>query len=468
MIYKQLKWVIFLLAVFPNAWSVQQNDSGRGEVLIYPYYTTNNGLNTLYSVVNTTPDSKAIKVRFLESDIGLDVLTFNVYLSGYDVWTGALIPTTSTIANHAGEPSVAHVSADTSCAPFLVKAGQEFLPFLIDADLDSDNRSLKRATEGHLQILEMGVLTGEAVAWVDHGGIGVPANCGALQAEWSDNSEWDLGALDEPSGGLIGAGSIINVAEGISFSFDAITLQDFWQGSGQHTQPGDLVPDLNAAFPESTVLLDDGDLVVNSWEHGYQAVSAVLTRSKVFNEYALDQVVAGKTEWVVNFPTKIHHSAGPEVVPPFVSPWDGKHACETIKWEIWDREATYQHPPICIGSPCPPRPLLPKMCQAVNVLDFYLASGETMNPTEVLGSYNQLSVFIDAQGFTENGQIQLEFPETAATTPESGQALLGLPVIGFAAQQFTNAGAAQGLLAQYGSLFKHKYKIEVAPVDATK
>jgi hypothetical protein len=33
---------------------------------------------------------------------------------------------------------------------------------------------------------------------------------------------------------------------------------------------------------------------------------------------------------------------------------------------------------------------------------------------------------------------------------------LGLPVAGFAAQQFTNAGAGDGLLAQYAGLFVHK------------
>jgi hypothetical protein len=36
---------------------------------------------------------------------------------------------------------------------------------------------------------------------------------------------------------------------------------------------------------------------------------------------------------------------------------------------------------------------------------------------------------------------------------------LGLPVAGFAAQQFTNAGAAEGLLAQYAGLFSHKGQI---------
>ncbi len=41
-------------------------------------------------------------------------------------------------------------------------------------------------------------------------------------------------------------------------------------------------------------------------------------------------------------------------------------------------------------------------------------------------------------------------------TPVSGVGYKGMPVTGFSVQQYTNAGAAEGLLAQYGALFKHK------------
>jgi len=34
------------------------NPEGTGQVLIYPYYSVNNDLNTSYSVVNTTGDTK--------------------------------------------------------------------------------------------------------------------------------------------------------------------------------------------------------------------------------------------------------------------------------------------------------------------------------------------------------------------------------------------------------------------------
>ncbi len=53
-----------------NANAVNLSSDGRGQVLLYPYYTTrtdNNGnaYTTLLSVINSTPLAKAVRVRFL-------------------------------------------------------------------------------------------------------------------------------------------------------------------------------------------------------------------------------------------------------------------------------------------------------------------------------------------------------------------------------------------------------------------
>ncbi len=443
--------------------AVQVNQRGHGEVLIYPYYTVNNDLNTLYSVVNTTADTKAIKVRFLEGDIGLEVLSFNVYLSAFDVWTGALFSSTSTIADHAGEATAVHVSTDTSCAPFLNKGGQEFLPFAIDTDSDHDNRGMRRATEGHLEIIEMGVLTAAGVAWADHGVSGVPANCGRIQDDWDDNGMWNTSTPDEPSGGLMGAATLVNVAEGMAFSYDAIALQNFWQGPGNHTEPGSPEPDLNAAFPESRVLLDDGEMVVSEWTHGFEAVSAVLTKSGIINEYAIDQGVGGKTEWLLSYPTKGYHSGSDDVIAPFTQTWDGANACETFAVELWNREA-YLKPPLSCGSvTCSPTQMLPKMCKSANVISFIAPDGDVMSESRILGSDNLLTISTIDGSNSENGWAKLTFPESAQTDPLSGEAIKGMPVAGIAVMQFTNAGAAEGLLAQYGSLFRHKFVTESIP-----
>ena len=440
--------------------AVQLSQNGLGQVLLFPYYTVNNNLNYLYSVVNTTDEPKAIKIRFLEGDIGKEVLDFNVYLSAYDVWTGALIPTQSTIPGHVGEPSAKHLSFDTSCAPFLNKAGQELLPFVIDEDIDPTNRNLSRATQGYWEVIEMGVVTGNAAIAVDHGTNGIPANCAALENAWSLEDGWNLAPLSDPTGGLMGSASLINVAEGIAFPYDAIALENFWQGAGMHTDPGSLLPDLSAAYPESRTLLPSGELAISEWETGFEAVSAVLMKAELHNEYVLDAGVAGKTEWVINFPTKSYHAdQGLTAVAPFTSPWTGQGSCDDFTINRWDRE---EQADIVNGGTAglpPPAPPSPKLCFANNVIEFIKPGGYIDATTKILGADDFITVEGIVTGVaTENGWARINFDEEPnhRMIPVSGTGYVGLPATGFMVQQFTNAGAAEGLLAQYGNLFMHK------------
>ena len=76
-----------------SAQAVIVNPDGLGEVLIYPYYTVRNNQTTVFSVVNTTTASKAVKVRFLEAKNSQEVLDFNLYLSRRDVWVAAIVQT---------------------------------------------------------------------------------------------------------------------------------------------------------------------------------------------------------------------------------------------------------------------------------------------------------------------------------------------------------------------------------------
>ena len=94
-----------------TAQAVNLNPDGTGQVLLYPYYTTNDGNQTLISVVNTTDQAKAVKVRFLEGFNSREVLDFNLYLSPFDVWVAAI--TRDPAAPESGGAIVA--IADNSC-----------------------------------------------------------------------------------------------------------------------------------------------------------------------------------------------------------------------------------------------------------------------------------------------------------------------------------------------------------------
>ena len=155
-----------------TAQAVNMNPDGLGQVLIYPYYTSNAGNQTLLSVVNTTDNAKAVKVRFLEGYNSREVLDFNLYMSEWDVWIAAVA---------AGENAPTLYIPDTSCTvPYLYESKQQEIngqkmgvqPFLDIAYTgmynDGGPEGIIRAAEGHVEMIEMGTLVGDYADDVRH------------------------------------------------------------------------------------------------------------------------------------------------------------------------------------------------------------------------------------------------------------------------------------------------------------
>jgi len=442
--------------------AVHVNPEGTGQVLIYPYYSLHNGLNTTYSVVNTTPATKAIKVRFLEGQNSDEVLDFNVYLSEYDVWTGVIGPYTSSISGHVGEPSGAHASSDNSCAPRLNKSLQEFLPYEFDAD--APNNNMLRAREGHFEVIEMGEVTGAHAAWAKHDANGVPAACANLTNSWNAGA-WALDPSTDmapATGGLFGAASVVGVAEGFNVSYDAIALQDFWvPGTIDHTNPGSTDPNINAGSTES-IVFNEGIAMSSQWNEGAEAVSAVFMRDEVYNEYNFEANVNGMSQWVINFPTKHFHVNRPAALQPFSNVWDGDEACETFTIDVWDREEQFDTTEGGI-SPPPPGGSDPSFCYETNTLEFR-APGSAVGSANVLGTDSVILTSVQGvSGGTENGWARINFKGVNnQMLPVIGTPYVGLPVAGFMVQRFTNNNAQAGMLAQYGGLFNHKGRVNSA------
>ena len=282
-----------------SAQAVNVNPDGLGQVLLYPYYTSNNGNSTIISVVNTTDQAKAVKVRFLEGQNSREVLDFNLYLSPWDVWVGAVADGGDLgVAEQAGVPHL--VVADSSCTvPYLYETAstapgvQEFLTLALS---DGGSMDIARTSEGHVEVIEMGDLlyitpgenygtgggvagVGEAVthvptALVDENGDPVvdengdpvtaprPADCGLLTELWTDNTnpgaagqwiiDWrnsaNFGATGDErfgytdittgSGGLFGGGAIVDIANGTMYSYDAKALNGFFE-NGTDGTPAD-------------------------------------------------------------------------------------------------------------------------------------------------------------------------------------------------------------------------------------
>ena len=140
-----------------TASAVNVNPDGLGQVLLYPYYSARGGNQTLISVVNTTSNGKAVKIRFLDSLNSEEVLDFNIYMSEFDVWVAAV----ADLPVDAPDGTADLLVPDTTCtSPFLFdpdtefadQGQQEFLTFQVGGDED-------RTLSGHIEIIEMGTLT---------------------------------------------------------------------------------------------------------------------------------------------------------------------------------------------------------------------------------------------------------------------------------------------------------------------
>ncbi len=352
------------------AQAVNLNPDGIGQVLLYPYYTTNGGNTTLFTVVNTADVGKAVKVRFLESLNSKEVLDFNVYMSPFDVWTAA-------VYDNAGVPGIK--TKDTTCvAPNKVMT--EFTPFRnyefanwlpdklgrsTDAPSVAKNESRKR--QGHIEVIEMGDLGGPAHTNSKHGlngGVWKPKDCAYFDTQWSSTAAgtWltqSGGSVGLPNygkglhdvyapgsgyvdpvtglqfrdvggiGGIFGSAYIVNAAEGTAYSYNADAINGFYSISDVTTGAAD---DRNLHYAPGTVLPSlfqaanayDGtnlyaiarvfDAAGNPSDLAFQqsdspeAVSAVLMARYVANEYAIGGNSSALTDWVITFPTKQLHT----------------------------------------------------------------------------------------------------------------------------------------------------------------
>ena len=314
-----------------TAQAVNLNPDGLGQVLIYPYYTSNGGNQTILSVVNTTDSSKAVKVRFLEGFNSREVLDFNLYLSPWDVWGAA-------IYDDAGVPTLAII--DDSCTvPYLYGdfgGNQAFLSLAYNdnAVFDSDGgpTGIERAAEGHFEMIEMGTVidgsvTAASIEHVSHDVLDdddevidtfwAPGDCDELVEAWTRNADysnlgrwtWDATEdLSRNSGGLFGGAAIVNANNGTMYSYDALAIQGYDKSNGRrHEEPGTTRPSLNQGT-EHTATIFFGvpqnravDLVYN---RSVGAISALFMHENIMNEYTINPILGASTEWVVTFPTK--------------------------------------------------------------------------------------------------------------------------------------------------------------------
>jgi hypothetical protein len=491
---------------------------GTGQVLLYPYYNAVGTNETSVHIVNTTGEAKAVKVRILEYINSQEVLDFNLYLSKNDHFS-------FTIFQHPDGDNAALVTRDESCTVprlgtatglggtlegFTTDDGariQPFLPFQYQAEysgLDFDARS----QVGHIEVIEMGVLTDEAgtattaikaASWATHDSTGVPANCDALVAAWNPiTGAWGADttqgaaangdptrAILAASGGLYGLSNVLDSGDAAGFGIDPAAIDEFWPtGGSKHTNPGSTSPSLGEGETNSIITAAGSAYTLaystTSGSGGWDAVSSLFMSDTVSNDVMINPVVNGMTDWVVTFPTKREYVNTTTASNPFgdayargskTKPLTYKAAnlaCEPMTIAQWNREesitALTGQP---IFSPAPPAVTgaTYQMCLETNTLAMGAAGTPSVTNTVLAGTgteYLPASNLSFKEGEVE-GWMRMGFeathqwldaasstlPGTNNDTPASNARLNGLPVMGFAAFKYANDTRSYGFVSSH-------------------
>lgn len=473
------------LGAAASAHATDVNSDGLGQVLLYPLYTVSQGNDTAISVTNTTNQIKAVKVRFLEGMNSQEVLDFNLYLSPQDIWNGVITRTAD---------GAKLSTRDKSCtAPQIPAAGIEFRNLQYQGTAAASFATGKggpqgtdRTRIGHVELIEMGEVVPTfslgsvtAAAAIVHNASGVPGNCAAVSSAFAGTGVWTGAGVDDgitaPTGGLYGVGTITNVMAGTQIGYDATALENFTTQASLHFEPGTIDPSLS----DSSVIASFSDGTAAAFDTGIDAVSAVLAKTALFNEYAVGAGVAASTDWVVTFPTKYAYVNVPTVgaTPPFIRKWTGDvvgtvagSACQPIVPAYWDREEQTQE--VAVGGiDFSPRPVAAvneaSLCYETNVVNFG-------GPDVLTGAGDYVKFTFPV--IKEAGWASLSFADTryaisgvagtgtdvdnfAPLTVPSTTTVRGLPAIGFAMMKVSNgqlANAGVNVLSNYAASWDHK------------
>ena len=508
--------VVAGLGTVGTAEAVYLSPNNMGQVLVYPYYTTQAiggaAFNTFISVVNTTSRAKAVKVRILEGKTSAEVLDFNLFLSPNDVWVAAIVPIDA--ASAAAGARLLVPADERSCTnPAIPAGGVDFRQFQYAlGDNSLPGTGLDRTREGYIEILEMGPLSGTWATAVTHNSAGVPNNCGVVQVTTAPPS---IGA---PQGGLTGTGTLINVNSGLDAGYKADAL-DAWANASRFSPPDSITPNLASAFPASSMVLSTGQLVgappnisssvvtiyrtdfglgaLSGVVAGARAVASVYMHSAVINEYILDTNTLSNTDWVITQPLKNLFVTSTSAATPYSNVLTASGACELVGFTFFNRDERGASASGTDFSPIPPGAAANTLCWESNVLSIRNpGAAHTTSPTTqslVLGSFNVTNVNVTS-GF-QNGWATLSFvgggasssgmagalgtsdraivDSTVATivvVPDIPVTFFGLPVTGFMVRTFRNntplpcaAGSTATCANAYASLFNHSYRTTILP-----
>jgi len=508
------------------------NTEHTGEALIFPFYSAQNGNSTLISIANTTADTKAVKVRIIESQQSEEVLDFNLYMSPHDHFSFAV---------SEDGTGAKMITADTSCTVPAIEGGEQaFTDLLLLEDDEEVGAAESREQVGYIEVIEMGQVTNAALVTAITHVDGVPADCATISNAWAivndtegawyaDANGEDVGVAGGAAnvgsfgmgatwngGGLYGVATVINVAEGTAFGYDAVAIENLVDdgrlatGSELHYAPGDTRPDFadSAISDTATVAINGVQTTYTNpslieGDDSYHTVSAVLMSETISNDYVVDATINGLTDWIVNMPTKsFYEDAVLEWTSPFSYGYVGGQSdtaanytndCQPVSLTVYDREEGMITPPdpadpdaVNDGPKFSPyiRPEVedvetpdgadPVLCSEMTVVHFGTASASNTSEADedaavIRTLTNVNGLLSDADQEFAAGWAVMDLSGDALNNPvdnarilpgtvTGGEQLVGLPVTGFAVVEYTN-GTLGSALANYQSSWEHKASV---------
>lgn len=472
------------LSVFATAAdAVRLNPDGTGQVLLFPYYTTRGGNQTIFTIVNQSDRYKALNVRLNEGRNGRAVLSFNLYLSPHDTWTGTLFELDGPYPANLlpTDPSCVFPTFDFGQLP----DGRGYEPlhnmnYHDDAGPDGPERS----AEGTIVVIEAGNLdpsSPPARAIATSSSPDAPNGCGVIGQTWAQ--VWNNTPnqyLTNPTGGLSGEAMVLNVMQGTVMGYAATALDDF------RTDPADLPagsrstvvahfssfslrPTLADAVndPAASTARASIDLKYRRLELDYpttraiDAVSAVLMADTASMNYSSDPQAGATTDWIIALPTKPFYSDSAIVGGTAIQPFSGLYpgvgdlgentATEWASFTLYDRKGR-RIPP---GAGAASKLALPYVTQAVSIAPRIEGSAVPPNAGPLASVLvSQMPPVSGNAQLDGGGLLELNLRSSVSGNrslrPSSdGTVLYGLPAIGFAAVNYINSNSGFAAAANY-------------------
>ncbi len=415
-----------------------------GEVLLVPYFGTENGWDTLLTL-GADPDGPplAVRVRFIDGESGEVATSLNVYGLSFESWRVSLT------ADGAGGSTLR------------VAEGLCFVDEQLQAGGEGDSITIPTQV-GMMEVYVMGGLTGESqYTWKEE-------FCDDLAARWAPGGIWEsdpqqdiASELDTWNSGLMGEVTLVNVAEGLAVSYQPAALNEL-MGEVPHTAPGNSSPNLADADP---VALVGGELIEPASGEGIDAVALALTGNafNVYNDVISSPDINARTDWVLSYPLTPYKN-----YKPYSTESDGEILdCEVFgDLEPEGGDSTVEDAPSTEGgiltwgqrtagglpvldiTPVRPLTFALSLCRPVNVVAFGKNEAVLVPSDSVLLTQQPDQILPDLTKAPSAGLRWLPSPGPYPGVPR--------PVLGFRLSVFSNGVLDGGtVMRNYGILRPH-------------